>query len=133
MDCICESSKKLLLVAIVILFKKISIVDAPEVIASNLSSHKFLLGEIMYLQCSYNGIPAPIVQWFHNNVLLMDGVNAGIRINLNYNTTSILKDEVERTSGGTYTCRATSSVGTDQKSYSIILVSILSKLDYCQL
>ena len=84
----------------------------------------------MYLQCysSYNGVPAPVVQWFHNNILLMDGVN-GITINMNHNTTSILKDEVERTSGGTYTCRASNSIGTDQKSYSIILVSILSKLD----
>ena len=83
---------------------------------------------MMYLQCGYNGVPAPVVQWFHNNILLMDGVS-GITINTNHNTTSILKDEVERMSGGTYTCRASNSVGADQKSYSIILVSILSKLE----
>ena len=80
----------------------------------------------MYLQCGYNGVPAPMIQWFHNNILLVDGVS-GITINTNHNT-SILKDEVERTSGGIYTCRASNSVGIDQKSYSIILVSILSKL-----
>jgi hypothetical protein len=82
----------------------------------------------MHLQYSYSGVPAPIVQWFHNNVLLVDGVNGTI-INVNHNVTSILKDEVYVTSGGTYTCRASNSVGTDQKSYSIVLVrvSILSK------
>jgi hypothetical protein len=105
----------------------IIIIDAPEIMASNSSSHNIILGEIMYLQCSYTGVPAPIVQWFHNDVLLMDGVNGTI-INVNHNTTSIVKDEVDRTSGGTYTCRASNSVGTDQKSYSIILVSIRSKL-----
>ena len=56
----------------------------------------------------------------------MDGVN-GITINVDHNTTIILKDEVERTSGGTYTCRASNSVGTDQKSYSIILHGINSE------
>ena len=83
-----------------------------------------IIGTLRYLQCSYSGVPAPVVQWFHNNdiILLMDGAS-GITINANHNTTSILKDEVERTSGGTYTCRATSSVGIDQKSYSIRIMS----------
>ena len=75
-----------------------------------------MLGGMLYLQCSYNGVPAPIVQWFHNNVLLMDGVN-GFTVNTNHSITSILKDEVERTSGGTYTCRANN-----------ITISFLSKL-----
>ena len=104
----------------------IIIIDAPEIIASNSSTHDIILGEMLYLQCSYDGVPAPIVQWLHNNVLLMDGVN-GTTINLNHNMTSILKDEVEHTSGGTYTCRASNSVGTDQKSYSITISIILSK------
>ena len=64
----------------------------------------------MYLRCGYNGVPAPVVQWFHNNILLMDRLN-GITINTNHNTTSILKDEVERTSGGTYTCRGVYTIG----------------------
>ena len=86
-----------------------------------------MLGEILYLQCSYDGsgVPTPIVQWFHNNVLLMDGVN-GITINMNHNITSILKHEVEPMSEGTYTCRANNSIGNDQKSYSVT-VTILSK------
>ena len=101
----------------------IHFLDAPKIIASNSSSHEIMIGEMLYLQCSYSGIPAPMVQWFHNNdILLMDGVS-GIMINTNHNTISILKDEVERTSGGTYTCRATSPVGIDQKSYSIRIMS----------
>ncbi len=101
--------------------------DAPEVIASNSSSRNIIiLGEMLYLQCSFSGFPIPIVQWFHNNVLLMDGVNGTI-INVNQNTTSIMIVEVDRTSGGTYTCRARNSIGTDQKSYSILIVLILSK------
>ena len=101
--------------------------DAPEIIASNSSSHYIKLGEMLYLQCRYNGVPVPIVQWFHNNVQLMDGVN-GFIVNMNHNCyiTSILKDDVELTSEGTYACRARNSVGTDQKSYSI-MISILSK------
>ena len=101
--------------------------DAPEIAASNSSSHDIILGEMLYLQCSYKGIPAPIMHWFHNNLQLMDGVN-GIITNMDH-ITSILKDEVERTSGGTYTCRATNSVGIDQVSYS---VRILGKLNHCQ-
>jgi hypothetical protein len=81
---------------------------------------------MLYLQCSYSGVPAPIVQWFHNDVVLMDGVNGTI-INVNHNT-SILIVEVDLTSGGKYTCRASNIAGTDQKSYSIILISIRSKL-----
>ena len=101
-------------------------IDGPEIVASNSSSHDIMLGEMLRLQCSYNGVPVPIVQWFHNNLLLMDRSD-GIIINMDHNITSILKDEAELTSGGMYTCRATSSIGFDQESYS---VRILSKLNH---
>ena len=65
----------------------IHFLDAPEIIASNSSSHEIMIGEMLCLQCSYNGVPTPIIQWFHYDVLLMDGVN-GITINTSHNITS---------------------------------------------
>ena len=59
--------------------------------------------------------------WFHNEMLLSDGVEDTI-INLGDDTISILIGVVKRTSGGTYTCRANNSLGTDQESYSVRIV-----------
>ena len=65
--------------------------------------------------------------WFHDGVMLSDGVdNVSIKLNMDDSVSSIVIGEVERTSGGNYTCKANNTVGTDQESYS---VTILCKLN----
>ena len=59
--------------------------------------------------------------WFHDDVLLSDGVD-GISINMGDSFSSIVIGEVERMSGGNYTCRANNTVGTDQESYSVTIL-----------
>ena len=95
----------------------------------NSPSHKVLLGEELYLQCNFVGVPAPTVLWFHNEMLLSDGVE-DVTINLGDDTISIFIGAMKHTSGGTYTCRANNSLGTDQESYSVRIVVGKSDLRY---
>ena len=46
----------------------------------NSPSHEVLLGdpEELYLQCNFVGVPVPTVLWFHNEMLLSDGVEDAI-------------------------------------------------------
>ena len=88
---------------------------------SSTSAHNIILGEELYLECSYVGVPAPTVFWSHNDIELRDGVGDVI-INLGYDTISIQIDAVEHTNGGNYTCRANNNLGTDEKSYSVRIV-----------
>ena len=60
--------------------------------------------------------------WFHDDVMLRDGVD-GISINMGDSVSSIVIGEVECTTGGTYICRANNTVGTDQESYSLTILS----------
>ena len=96
-------------------------IDAPEVTASNSSSLRIVLGEELHLQCSYVGVPAPIVLWFHGNIMLRDGVD-GVSINTGDNVISILIGSVEHTSMGAYTCRANNTLGINQQSYSVMIL-----------
>ena len=80
-----------------------------------------MLGEELRLQFNYVGVPAPSIQWFHNGVLLRNGVD-GVSVNTDDNFSGILIHAVEPTDGGTYTCRANNSLGTDQESYSVAIL-----------
>ena len=60
--------------------------------------------------------------WFRDDVMLRDGVD-GVSINMSNSVSSILIGEVEATTGGTYICRANNTVGTDQESYSVTILS----------
>ena len=59
--------------------------------------------------------------WFRDDIMLRDGVD-GVSINTGDNVSSILIGSVERTSMGTYTCRANNTVGVDQQSYSVMIL-----------
>ena len=65
--------------------------------------------------------------WFHDDVMLSDGVD-GISINMGDSVSSIVIGEVERTSGGSYTCRANNTVGTDQESYTVTVTVVVGKI-----
>ena len=100
--------------------------DAPQVTITAFNSSsprlRIMLGEELHLECNYTGVPAPNIQWSHDGVLLKNGVdNASIFINTGVNFSRIVIVEVDHSDGGTYTCRANNSLGTDQESYSVIL------------
>lgn len=97
--------------------------DAPEVTTSNSSSRIIALGEELHLQCVYVGVPAPSVFWFHNDVVLMDGI-AGVSVSLGGSIISILIRAVEHLSGGIYMCRANNTVGIDQDFYSVSILGM---------
>ena len=80
-----------------------------------------MAGEELHLQCNYVGVPAPSIEWFHNGVLLRNGVD-GVSINTGDNISSILIVAVQHSDGGTYTCRANNNLGTDQLSYSVMIL-----------
>ena len=80
------------------------------------------MGEELHLHCGYAGVPAPIVQWFHNNSLLISG-SGGIRIITDGvagdSNASVVIDSVDRTDNGIYTCWANNSLGSDEVNYSV--------------
>ena len=95
--------------------------DAPQVTAFNSSSLRIVAGEELRLQCNYAGVPAPSIQWFHNGVLLRNGVD-GVSVNTDDNFSGVLIDAVDHSDGGTYTCRA-NSIGINQELYSVAILS----------
>ena len=105
----------------VVEFLSIIIYTDVQIISSNSSSVRVVLREDLLLQCSYFGVPVPSVKWFYNDVLLRNGVN-GVSINTDNNISSILISAVERTSGGTYTCRANNTLGIDEMSYTVTVM-----------
>ena len=86
-------------------------------------------GQELCLQCGYVGVPAPTIQWFHNNSLLMNG-SGGISITggaTGDDYSSIVIAWVDQTSGGVYMCRANNALGSSEVNYT---VHVLSKISY---
>ena len=100
---------------------------APEVTARNdtMMAHRIILGEELRLSCGYMGVPGPNVQFYQNDsMLLMDGMNGATIIGgaPSDNEITLVIAAVGRMSGGTYTCRASNSVGMDEVVYSVTIL-----------
>jgi hypothetical protein len=88
-------------------------------------SHRIILGEELRLGCRYVGVPEPTVQFYQDSsTLLMDGVGGVTIIGgaPGDNEITLVISSVERTSGGTYTCRANNTVGMDEVQYSVTIL-----------
>ena len=98
---------------------------APEITAVNDSSHRIALATELRLACGYVGVPFPELQWVHNgSIVLASGVGVAISGDQEGDSTfSLVIDEVGRDSGGTYSCRASNSLGTDQFDYTVLILS----------
>jgi hypothetical protein len=85
-------------------------------------------GQELRLQCGYIGVPAPTIQWYHNNSLLING-SGGVSITGGGGTSddrsSAVIARVDQTSGGVYTCQANNSLGLSEVNYT---VNILGKV-----
>ena len=87
------------------------------------SEHSVFIGNNLTLICTYDGVPTPMIQWFHNDIELMNDTDI-----TNGNGRSVLLlNNVELGSGGNYTCQAVNSVETDSIT---ITVATLMKSEY---
>ena len=100
---------------------------APEVTARNdtMMPHPIILGEELRLGCGYVGVPGPTVQFFQNDsMLLMDSMNGVTIIGgaPSDNEITLEISSVGRMSGGTYTSRASNTVGMGEVVYSVTIL-----------
>ena len=101
------------------------LLDAPEITPANVSSHRVLLSAELHLICGYVGVPTPNLQWLHNNSILTSHVGVTILGGQQETTSSdssVVIATVNRDSGGTYTCNANNSLGTDEFVYTVLIV-----------
>ena len=115
------------MILILLLISPIVHAVAPEVTVHNdtMMSHHIILREELHLGCGYMGVPRPTVQFFQNgSILLMDGMNGVtiIRGAPGDNEITLVISSVGRMSGGTYTCRASNTVGMGEVVYSVTIV-----------
>ena len=100
--------------------------DAPEIAPINTSLNNIVYtGQELHLQCGYVGVPAPTIQWFHNNSLLTSG-SGGVSITggeAGDNSSSIVVARVDQSSGGIYTCLANNPLGSSMVNYTIHVLS----------
>ena len=99
-----------------------SCIDGPEVTPANSSTHFIALGKELRLQCGYAGVPAPTVQWFHDSILLKSGSDGVIIIdgNIGDNKYTFIKvNSFYHADEGTYTCRANTSLGSEEAIYTV--------------
>lgn len=91
--------------------------DAPEVAASNFCYREILQGERLHLQCDYDGVPSPSLQWLHNGIPLMDF--GSVMIVHEADVSILVVNTVTQSGGGTYTCFATNELGSDSYNYTV--------------
>ena len=99
--------------------------DAPEVTAINDTAvpHRIILGGELRLGCSYVGVPNPTVVWLQDDVMLTDDSD-GVTIMTGDSDTTLVISSVVRQSMGTYTCRATNTLGVDQRRFSVTILGM---------
>lgn len=100
----------------------IPILDAPEIISTNSSTHIVTLGQELRLHCGYAGVPAPTIQWFLNSTELTSEsreFNGSVIDGGNFTYVEI--NSLSHGNEGTYMCRATNSLGSDVGSYTVTL------------
>ena len=77
------------------------------------------IGESVSLLCDYDGLPIPVVRWFHDGELL-DNETDNILI-VNHNGSSNLTLSAFRNeSRGVYICEASNSVGNNSTPFTIV-------------
>ena len=106
------------------------LIDSPEITPTNISTHTVILGQEFRLHCGYAGVPAPTVQWFLNSTELTSDSEFGGSIVDGGNFTSVEIDSLSLGNEGTYTCRATNSLGSDVANYTVKLSMLLLIINF---
>ena len=90
-------------------------------------THQVSLGSELRFSCSYIGVPLADIVWIQNSTIPLMNESEGVTILAPGNTMStIMISPVRRDSGGTYTCNATNTVGSDAATYEVLVLSEFS-------
>ncbi len=75
---------------------------------------------IIDLVCIYYSVPVSAITWFHDESSLTNGID-GVSIYSHDEVSFLLRSQLTSTSGGTYACTATNTVGSASASVEVII------------
>ena len=126
---------------VVIIFSLITFLDAPDVETRNSLLELFDIDSTLTLMCSFEGVPLPLLVWMHNGLSLSNS-NASTTItntsDLSNGTSTLQWVNVSPDTVGTFTCVATNSLGSADRSINVqirskffnLLMSVLCHCDF---
>ena len=83
----------------------------PDVTTSVTSPHLSPVNTALTLSCNYNAVPPPDITWLHGGSPL-DPSDPRVIITSTTSHSELMRDDLGRGEGGTYTCSATNVVGS---------------------
>ncbi len=94
--------------------------DLPDIASNNSASNMFFVTGTIALSCIYDSVPVSAITWFHDGLLLNNGIDGAI-INFADGVSILMRSQLTSTSGGTYACNATNTVGSASASVEVII------------
>ncbi len=94
--------------------------DLPDIVSNNSASNMFFVTGTISLSCIYDSVPVSTITWFHDGLPLTNGAGGAIIIAAN-GVSILMRSQLTSTSGGTYACTATNTVGSTSTSVEVII------------
>ena len=90
----------------------------PNTTSENASIMMLYPGMDVYLSCVSSGIPQPLLTWYRDGVVLMDG-SGGVSIVSSWNTSELTVTDIGGQQGGQYNCSGTNAAGLSSLVFSV--------------
>ena len=71
-----------------------------------------------HLSCVFSGIPQPLLTWYRDGVVLMDG-SGGVSIVSSWNTSELAVTDIGGRQGGEYNCSGTNAAGLSSLAFTV--------------
>ncbi len=94
--------------------------DSPDIVSNNSASNMFFVTGTIDLSCIYDSVPVSAITWFHDGLPLNNGAGGAIT-NFANGVSILMRSQLTSTSGGTYACTATNTVGSASASVEVII------------
>ncbi len=94
--------------------------DSPDIASNNSATNMFFVTGTIDLSCIYDSVPVSAITWFHDGLPLTNGAG-GVIINAANGVSFLMRSQLTSTSGGTYACTATNTVGSASASVEVII------------
>ncbi len=94
--------------------------DLPDIASGNLATNMFFVTGTISLSCNYDSVPVSAITWFHDGLPLTNGAGGAI-INFANGVSTLMRSGLTSTSGGTYACTATNTVGSASANVEVII------------
>ncbi len=94
--------------------------DLPDIVSNNSATNMFFVTGTIDLSCIYDSVPVSTITWFHDGLPLTNGTGGAI-INVANGVSTLMRSGLTSTSGGTYACTATNTVGSASASVEVII------------